>query len=332
MSPLRKQMQDAMVLRGFAARTQESYIAAVAAIAKYYRRSPEGLTAEKVERYLLHLIEERKLSWSTTNQAASALNFLYRVTLKREQNNFEIARHKTQAIQPEILAGEEVAALLEASRTVRQHALLTTPYAAGLRVAEVCALKVSDIDSARMMPRVKSGKGGRDRYSLLSPRLLEVLRAYWRDARPGEWLFPLRDGSRAIETGQAQKMTYAAKRDAGITKPGGIHALRHAFATHLLEAGVDLHTIQRLMGHTALSTTARTLHLRQTLATTASPLDLLYVSLAAENLDTSAAATPTAATPTTSTLPLSPAQRQRRRMQQRRFPRAPLVTPPIGPH
>ena len=319
MSPLRKQMQDAMVLRGFAARTQESYIAAVAAIAKVYRRSPEGLTAEEVERYLLHLIEERKLSWSTTNQAASALNFLYRVTLKREQNSFEIARRKTQAIQPESLAGAEVAALLEASRTVRQHALLTTTYAAGLRVAEVCALKVSDIDSARMMLRVNSGKGGRDRYSLLSPRLLEVLRAYWRDARPGEWLFPMRDGLRPIETGQAQKMVYAAKRDAGITKQGGIHALRHAFATHLLEAGTDLHTIQRLMGHTALSTTARYLHLRQTLATTASPLDLLYVPSAVEK--------PPAATAPAATL--SPAQRQRLRLQQRRFPRPPLITPPI---
>ena len=193
----------------------------------------------------------------------SALNVLYRVTLKRQQNSFEIAWRKTQAIQPEILSGEEVAALLEARRTVRQHALLTTTYAAGLRVAEVCALRVSDIDSARMLLRVNSGKGGRDRYSLLSPRLLEILRTYCRAARPVEWLLPMRDGLRPIETGQAQKMVYAAKRDAGITKQGGIHALRHAFATHLLEAGADLHTIQRMMGYTALSTTARTLHLRR---------------------------------------------------------------------
>ena len=159
--------------------------------------------------------------------------------LKRQQNSVEIARRKTQAIQPEILAGEAVAALLEARRTVRQHALLTATYAAGLRVAEVCALKVSDIDSARMMLWVNSGKGGRDRYSLLSPRLLDVLRAYWRDARPGEWLLPMRDGLRPIETGQAQKMVYAAKRDAGITKQGGIHTLRHAFTTHLLVADDD---------------------------------------------------------------------------------------------
>ena len=326
MSSLRQKMQDTMVLRGFALRTQESYIAAVFGIAKVYRRSPQELTAAEVERYLLHLIEERKLSWSTTNQAASALNFLYRVTLKRQQNSFEIARRKTQAIQPEILSNEEVAALLEACRTVRQHALLTTTYAAGLRVAEVCALRVSDIDSARMMLRVERGKGGRDRYSLLSPRLLEVLRAYWRATRPAEWLFPMRDGLRPIETGQAQKMVYAAKRDAGITKQGGIHALRHAFATHLLEAGTDLATIQKLMGHTALSTTARTLHLRQTLATTASPLDLLHMPSAQEKPPT-----PTVPTPTVPAPPLSPAQRQRLRLQQRRFPRKPLVAQSIDP-
>ena len=184
---------------------------------------------------------------------------------------------------------------------------------------------------------VNSGKGGRDRYSLLSPRLLEVLRAYWRATRPGEWLFPMRDGLRPIETGQAQKMYYAAKHDAGSTKQGGIHALRHAFATHLLEAGTDLATIQKLMGHTALSTTARYLHLRQTLATTASPLDLLYVPSAQEKPPTPTvpiltAPTPTAPTPTVPAPTLSPAQRQRLRLQQRRFPRKPLVAQSIDPH
>ena len=275
MSPLRKKMQDAMVLRGLAARTQESCIAAVAGIAKHYRRSPDMLSSDEVERYLLHLIEERKLSWSTTNQAASALMFLYGPTLKRKEDRIVIPRRKVPAKQPEILSREEVARILEACSTVRQHTLLMTTYAAGLRLSEVCALKVADIDSARMMLRVNHGKGGRDRYSLLSPRLLEALRRYWQQARPGEWLFPGREASRPISTVQAQRMYHAAKRGAEITKPGGIHALRHAFATHLLEAGVDLHTIQRLMGHTALSTTARYFHLRETLAQTASPLDLL---------------------------------------------------------
>ena len=231
MSPLRKRMQDAMVLRGMAARTQESYIAAVVGLAKHYRRAPEELTSEDVERYLPHLIEERKLSWSTTNQAAAAFSFLYGFTLKRDQARFRIARRKTHARQPEILAREEVARILEACASLRQRTLLTTTYAAGLRVSEVCALKVADIDSARMMLRVEGGKGGRDRYTLLSPRLLDLLRTYWRDARPGEWLFPMRDGARPIDSAQAQKMYYAAKRVAGVAKQGGIHALRHAFAT-----------------------------------------------------------------------------------------------------
>ncbi len=275
MSPLRKKMQDAMVLRGLAARTQESYIAAVLGIAKYYRRSPDQLSSEEVDRYLLHLIEERKLSWSTTNQAASALMFLYGPTLKRKEDRIVIPRRKVPAKQPEILSREEVTRILKACRTERQYALLMTTYAAGLRVSEVCALKVADVDSERMMLRVNNGKGGRDRYSLLSPRLLDALRRYWRLTRPAEWLFPRRDGTCPIDPKQAQRMYYAAKRDAEVTREGGIHALRHAFATHLLEAGVDLHTIQRLMGHTALSTTARYFHLRQTLAQTASPLDLL---------------------------------------------------------
>ena len=178
MSPLRKRMQEAMVLRGMAARTQESYIAAVVGLAKHYRRSPEELTSEDLERYLPHLIEERKLSWSTTNQAAAAFSFLYGFTLKRDQARFRIARRKTHAQQPEILAREEVARILEACVSLRQRTLLTTTYAAGLRVSEVCALKVADIDSARMMLRVEGGKGGRDRYTLLSPRLLDLLRTH----------------------------------------------------------------------------------------------------------------------------------------------------------
>ena len=312
MSPLRKRMQDAMVLRGMAARTQESYIAAVVGLAKHYRRAPEELTSEDVERYLLHLIEERKLSWSTTNQAAAAFSFLYGFTLKRDQARFRIARRKTHAQQPEILAREEVARILEACASLRQRTLLTTTYAAGLRVSEVCALKVADIDSARMMLRVEGGKGGRDRYTLLSPRLLDLLRTYWRDARPGEWLFPMRDGARPIDSAQAQKMYYAAKRVAGVAKQGGIHALRHAFATHLLEAGVDVHTIQRLMGHTALATTARYCHLRQTLATTASPFDLLVAPSTTETLAG----------------PAAPAQKRlRARSQQRRGARPPAVKP-----
>ena len=231
-------MQDAMELRGAALRTQQSYIDAVVGLAMYYRRSPEGLGAEEVECYLLHLIQKRKLPWSTTNQAASAFNFLFRVTLKRPQDKFAIARRKTPVKQPKIVSRDEVERILSGGGSIRQRALLTATYAAGLRVSEVCALKIGDIDSERMMLRVNDGKGGRDRYTLLSPRLLEVLRTYCRCARPGEWLHPMRSGLRPIDPNQALRMYHAAKRDAGITNQGGIHALRHYAAFRTMPSNV----------------------------------------------------------------------------------------------
>jgi len=275
MGALRERMDQDMVLRGLASRTREAYLAAVAGLAKHYRRSPDQLSEQEVERYLLHLIEERKLSWSSTNQAACAMGFLFHHTLKRAQGSFRIPRRKVAAKLPEILSREEVRRLLQASRNLKHRTLLTTTYAAGLRVSEVCQLKTSNIDSARMMLRVECGKGAKDRYTLLSAQLLELLRLYWRATRPGLWLFSSHDGSRPLDTSLAQKMYYAAKARAGILKQGGIHSLRHAFATHLLESGVDVHTIQRLLGHGNLSTTARYFHLRQHVASTPSPLDLL---------------------------------------------------------
>lgn len=276
MSPLRQQMQSDMVLRGLAARTQESYIAAIVGITKYTRRSPDQLSQDEINQYLLHLIEERKLSWSTTNQAACALRFLFRVTLKRPDAAFIIPHRKVGSKLPDILSRDEVGLILAATPNLTHHTLLMTTYAAGLRVAEVCALRVSDIDSNRMMLRVVCGKGAKDRYSLLSPRLLDMLRLYWQAKRPRTWLFPRRsDASLSIDVETAQRMYCAAKKRAGITKDGGIHSLRHAFATHLLESGVDIHTIQRLMGHGHISTTARYFHLKEQLAKTGSPLDLL---------------------------------------------------------
>jgi integrase/recombinase XerD len=276
MSPLRQQMRSDMVLRGFAASTQEAYIAAVVGIARYTHRSPDQLSAVEIEQYLLHLIEERKLSWSTTNQAASALRFLFRVTLKQPDTSFQIPYRKVGTKLPDILSREEVGTILAATANLTQHALLTTTYAAGLRVAETCALRVSDIDSSRMMLRVVCGKGAKDRYSLLSLHLLNVLRLYWQATHPRTWLFPRRgDDTQPIAVDNAQRMYYAAKKRAGITKQGGIHSLRHAFATHLLESGVDIHTIQRLMGHGHISTTSRYFHLKEQLARSGSPLDLL---------------------------------------------------------
>jgi site-specific recombinase XerD len=275
MSPLRKQMQADMVLRGLAPRTQEAYIGAVAGLARYYKRSPEFLTQEEVQKYLLHLIEERKWAWSSTNQAACALRFFFHVTLKQSDTSFLIPSRKTPSKLPDILSRSEVDRIIGACTCLRHRALLMTVYAGGLRVTEACSLKVADIDSARMMIRVTNGKGGKDRYTLLSPQLLDTLRLHWQATRPVQWLFPKTDGSKPIHVSQVQKMFHTAKRRAGVKKQGGIHGLRHAFATHLLDAGVDIHTIGRLMGHDHLTTTARYLHVKQQVAAADSPLDLL---------------------------------------------------------
>jgi site-specific recombinase XerD len=278
MKSLRQQMTEAMVLRGFAARTQEAYLAAVVALAKHYHRCPDTLSSEELQAYLLFLITEKKLAYASVNQAACAFRFLFERVLKRANARFDIPMAKVPKRLPQILAREEVSRLIGAARTLRGRTLLMTTYAAGLRVSEVCALQVTDIESApdRMCLKVRQGKGGQDRYTLLSPRLLEALRRYWCDRRPRQWLFPNPSGTAPIDPTTAQR-TYAAARDAaGIAPEGGIHTLRHAFATHLLEAGVDLPTIQRLLGHGHISTTMRYLHLARTRLTgTTSPLELL---------------------------------------------------------
>lgn len=275
MNPLRQQMQSDMVLRGLAQRTQESYIAAVVGVARYYHRSPDQLSQHEIQQYLLHLIEERKLAWSSTNQAACALRFFFHVTLKQPAATFIIPARKAPKQLPEILSREEVDRILASCINLKHRTMLMTTYAAGLRVSETCKLTVSDIDSRRMMLRVVNGKGGKDRYTLLSPRLLDTLRQYWRATHPAVWLFARGDETAPIDVKTTQKVYYRAKERAGIAKQGGIHSLRHAFATHLLEAGVDLHTIKELMGHDQISTTERYLHLRQQVAHSDSPLDLL---------------------------------------------------------
>lgn len=277
MSPLRKQMEADMAIRGLAYRTRETYVESVAKLAKFYGRGPDRISEAEVQRYLLHLLEERKLAHSSCNVMASALEFFYRVTLKRRETEFCLPRPKMPGKLPQILSREEVALLIEKTTNLKHRALLMSTYGGGLRLQEVCHLKLCDIDSDRMTLRVEQGKGAKDRYTLLSPRLLAELRRYWALHRPKLWLFPSsRDATQPLSPKTAHRIFHAAKDRAGITKAGGIHALRHAFATHLLEAGVDVHTIQRLMGHGSLSTTARYFHLAQKhLAGTASPLELL---------------------------------------------------------
>jgi integrase/recombinase XerD len=277
MSELRRRMQEAMILRGFSVRTQEAYIAGVAGLAKYTHRSPEVLEVSEIQRYLLHLITERKLAYASVNQAVCAIRFLFGEVLGKPDIRLAIPMAKVPKRLPMVFAREEVMRLFEHARSLRDRTLLESVYASGLRLSEVCALELPDIESApdRMCLKVREGKGQRDRYTLLSPRLLGALRDYWRAYRPRRWVFPNRDGDGPIGEKTVQRLYHAARHAAGLPVCG-IHTLRHAFATHLLEAGVDLPTIQRLLGHSHIATTMRYLHLAQSrLTRTTSPFDLL---------------------------------------------------------
>lgn len=280
MTPLRQRMQDAMVQRGFALRTQETYTRAIYRMAKHYRRDPALYTVQEVQDYLLHMVKDQKLSYSTMNQAACAAQFLFHAVLGHQREQFHIPFAKVAAKQPEMLAREEIANLIACCAQPARRMLLQTIYASGLRVSEACALRITDIDSApdRMCIRVACGKGGKGRYTILSPTLLELLRSYLRSVKPQYWLFGSPNGSEPMGIEMAQRAYQGARTRAMIVKSGGIHTLRHCFATHLLEGGVDLFTIQKLLGHDHISTTAKYLHLispqfRATKDT--DPLDLL---------------------------------------------------------
>jgi site-specific recombinase XerD len=273
-------MDEAMIIRGFADRTRETYLWAVTSLAQFYRRSPDLISDEEIQAYLLHLIRDRQRAWSTCNIVVHGLRFFYHETLKRDQTTFAIPAPRQPGKLPALLSRDEVQRLIAQARTPKHRTMLLTTYAGGLRLTEVLHLRVHDIDSTRMTIRVEQGKGRQDRYTVLSARLLDALRAYWRVARPSTWLFPGTAGHPLDPSGLQPAYTLA-KRRAGITKPGGIHALRHAFATHLLEAGVDLHTIQRLLGHKPITTTTRYWHLTHaSLTTQAARLELLPDRLA----------------------------------------------------
>lgn len=281
MTPLRRQMIDDMTVRGMAETTKKAYLQAVIGLASHYRRPPDQLTDRDVQQYLLHLMQERQLAWSSCNVATNGLRFLYRVTLERREAEFVIPRAKKPQRLPEILSREEIERLLAAASNPQHRTLLMLTYSAGLRVSEVAHLKVRDIDSGRMSVRVEQGKGKKDRYTVLSPRMLKELRTYWLAYRPEVLLFTGRDRTRPMHVKTIQRVFYLAKERAGIGKTGGIHALRHAFATHLLESGTDIHTIQRLLGHGHITTTMRYFHLAQKhLLSAGSPLDLLTLPTA----------------------------------------------------
>jgi integrase/recombinase XerD len=262
MGALRDRMEQDLILRGLTENTRRAYLGAVKGLARYYHRPPDQLTDAEVRAYLLYLIRERKLAVASCRLRAHGLRFFYRVTLQRPWDGMEIPVPKAERKRPAILSREEVARLFEVTSNRKHRALLMTTYAAGLRVSEVVRLRVCNLDSQRMLIRVEGGKGRKDRDTILSPGLLAELRGYWQQYRPPLWLFPNRhDPQRPLDRGSAYRIFCDAKARASITKAGGIHALRHAFATHLLEAGIDVLSIRELLGHENLKTTANYLHL-----------------------------------------------------------------------
>jgi site-specific recombinase XerD len=272
-------MIEDMTLRNLSLSTQQSYIYAIAKFSRHFGCSPDRLSLEQVRAYQLHLIEQ-KHSWSHLNQVACALRFFFGVTLGQAEAFERIVGGRKPDKLPLVLGADEIARFLQAIPGLRNRVALTTAYAAGLRVSEVARLKVAAIDSRRMLIHIENGKGGRDRYAMLSPRLLEVLRAYWKRGRPGLWLFPGRDPGDHVAVPALQAACRAARRRARIGKPVTMHTLRHSFATHLLERGIDIRIIQVLLGHADLDSTARYAQVATDLiARTASPFDHLSVDV-----------------------------------------------------
>jgi integrase/recombinase XerD len=279
MSPLRRRMIEDMTIRNLAPATQQSYVQAVAKFSRYFGKSPDRLGIEDVRAYQVYLTS-RGVAWASLNLTVCALRFFYGVTLGRAEMPELIAYARSPRRLPVVLSGEEVARFLEAVPGLKSRVALTTAYATGLRLSEVVALKVGAIDSKRMVVRVEQGKGGKDRYAMLSVQLLGILRSYWRRTRPRDWLFPGRNPERPINPKMLAAACQAASEAAGLSKRVTVHTLRHSFATHLLESGTDLRIIQALLGHNHLTTTALyTQVATSTIGKTTSPLDRLNLQV-----------------------------------------------------
>lgn len=276
MSPLRQQMIKMMKLRNYSPRTEKAYLDAVFKLAKYYRRSPDKITTEEVKDYLFMLIDEKKLAFSTVNQNRSGIVFFFKYVLNDKSLDAELPKRKSEKKLPCVLSKEEVARLLDATESLRDRLALELVYSSGLRSEEVVNLTVIDIDPDRMLIRVRQSKGKKDRDVTLSKVVLNRLREYVRIHRPVHYIFPsTTEANTPLHTSTIRKKLMKAKKKAGITKPGSLHLLRHSYATHLLEAGYDLRTIQKLLGHTQLSTTMVYLHGVVSPASVVSPLDML---------------------------------------------------------
>jgi integrase/recombinase XerD len=254
-SPLRLRMIEDMTVRNLSPATQRSYLHAVTKFSRFFKRSPDRLDLEDVRTFQVHLVAGG-ISWPALNQTVCALRFFYGVTLGRNETPERIAYAREPRKLPVVLSADEVVRFLEAVPSLKARAALTTAYAAGLRASEAVGLRVRNIDSGRMVIRIEHGKGGKDRYVMLSTQLLGILRVYWRLARPKEWMFPGRNGSGPMDVQVLHAACRSARAAAGIDKHITVHTLRHSFATHLLESGTDIRVIQVLLGHNNLSTTA----------------------------------------------------------------------------
>jgi site-specific recombinase XerD len=269
-------MERDLQIRGFSRSTQQCYLARMKAMVRFFMRPPDELTLEDIHAYQLHLTRDRKVCWAAFNQTVCAIRFFYGVTLNRDWDIQRIPYQKTGRKLPVVLSCEEVSELFQVVTNLKHRAILMAAYAGGLRVSEVTHLRVSDIDGQRMMLRVEQGKGRQDRYVMLSHRLLAVLREYWKDYRTRHWLFTGQNPERPLTRGSVHKIFHKARLKAGITKKVSVHGLRHSFATHLLESGINIRKIQLLLGHRSLRSTQIYTHVaRDYLEDTPSPLDIL---------------------------------------------------------
>jgi len=274
MDALREQMTKDLQLKGITPRTQKKYLREVGIMADYFDKPLEEVGEKELKDYLVHMLENRKISRGTYKTYVAGIKFLYKTTLNREEVVEKIRYPKALRKLPVVLDLAEVRTLLSVMENLKHRALLTITYSAGLRVSEAAKLRVTDIDSKRMMVRVQQGKGGKDRYSILSQTALELLRRYWRQYRPKEWLFEGQQNGTHICYTAIRNIFFEAKKRAGIAKPASIHTLRHSFATHLIEAGTSLHHVQLLLGHRSPTTTTVYLHVsKMNLAKVTSPLD-----------------------------------------------------------
>ena len=276
MSELRKQMKIYMDLKGYSPITTKYYLNHVGNFAKYYKKSPNLLGEKEIREYLHYCITKKCLTEGSVGSIYAALKILYTKVLNRTWDINKIPRIKERRRLPAVLSPEEIKAIFDATPNIKHKAIFMTIYSAGLRVSEVCNLKVTDIDSKNMQIFIRQGKGKKDRYSLLSKLNLQVLREYWKKYKPKEYLFSGRYRTDAITPRSVQRVFQKSKGKAGITKPATVHTLRHSFATHLLDTRTDICYIQRLLGHTRITTTTIYLHLRRMdLLNIKSPLDIL---------------------------------------------------------